>query len=366
MNRRPWVYLSLALFCRLIVVLFSYLRVNPYSQADTIHYPVHAARIASNLAVGVMPTLNLKNVYDIWGLFLSPFWLLPGPSGLYARVILAAASVVAIYNVYVIGTRYHSRQAGLLATLPLAFYPSFVLVHATLHREAAILLGLTTVLRLLVAAGESVSLRFRVVVSVICLAGTTTLRPENVVLYVLALGVGVGVLVATRYERLKLAAGTSVVASVINVVAFRDVISNGVTYLAGIHRHRARGRTAYLVGVVPDNVFELAALSWIGAGYFYFSPFPWMIHTLSDAVAGVEAFMNLAYGIAAIGGLRYMLRQDTPTTVGLVVSFAVASVLYGVADANVGTAVRHRQMFVWVVYLFGAVYVSERIRLVYE
>lgn len=47
------------------------------------------------------------------------------------------------------------------------------------------------------------------------------------------------------------------------------------------------------------------------------------------------------------GGVRYAFRRASATTLALVVGFLAAAGLYGIVDANVGTSVRHRQMFLW-------------------
>lgn len=363
MDRRLLSILIFAFLCRLVALPASYLRINPYSQADTIGYATHASRFATELASGSFPALNLRDIYDIWGLALSPFWLLPGPSGLYARAVLIVMSLLIIYNIYTIASYYHSQQAGILATLPIAFYPSFVLMHSTLHREATLLVGLTTALRLLVAPGGQVSKPVRVIIISSCLVGATILRRENLILYILALGIGTGVYLAARYNRLKQTAITGVLISIVGVIIASPIISKGVDYLARVHQVRARGRTAYFVDIAPTTIPELVAFSWIGAAYFYFTPFPWMIHTISDVVVGIEAILNLMYGLSAIGGFRILLNKNISMTVSLAITFVIGSILYGVADANVGTAVRHRQMFVWVIYVFGAIWISNQVQI---
>ena len=80
-----------------------------------------------------------------------------------------------------------------------------------------------------------------------------------------------------------------------------------------------------------------------------------MVHTPADAIVAVEALGNVMLAVAALWGIKYAFRRSPPLTVSLLVGFLAASFLYGIVDPNVGIAVRHRQMFIWIVYLIGAI-----------
>jgi hypothetical protein len=133
--------------------------------------------------------------------------------------------------------------------------------------------------------------------------------------------------------------------------------------LAWLRGVRARGRTEYLGWVTPETLTSALSFSWIAAGYFLFSPFPWMIENVQDLVVAVEALVTLGYAVAGVSGVRVCLRETMPGTVALLVGLVLGSVLYGLGTANVGTAVRHRQMLVWVIFLFGAVGLVHTVRL---
>ncbi|MDB2276629.1 hypothetical protein PM022_19315, partial [Halorubrum ezzemoulense] len=137
--------------------------LNPDSTADAIGFGNTAEAIARGLREGspylytsssidlpqlLIPLIS-SDIYTLWGTFLTPFWVLPGPSGFYARLGNALLGAVAVYNVYLIARYYHSHQAGVIAALPMTIYPIIVAVQSTLLREALVLFGITTAARLL-------------------------------------------------------------------------------------------------------------------------------------------------------------------------------------------------------------------------
>ena len=366
---------GVALVFRLLAIPLSLLRINPYAQADATKFAAHATRIANGflngqVLVGVLyhdrGTGFVASVLggggssiDIdryWSLLLSLFWLLPGPSTYYAHIVMALLGTLAAYNVYVLGRYYRSSAVGVLAALPVAVYPSFVLIHATLLREVVILAGITSVVCLLVCSPQWLPRWGSTLLAVVILISIVPLRPENVPLYglVITVAVFVGVL-----ENLTLnwKLNTAITGIAVVTAGFTSIslLRRGLDQLRRIHQHRARGRTAYLGSVDLNTVTEAIAIGPISALYFLFSPFPWMVHTPADAIVAVEALGNVMLAVAALWGIKYAFRRSPPLTVSLLVGFLAASFLYGIVDPNVGIAVRHRQMFIWIVYLIGAI-----------
>jgi hypothetical protein len=290
--------------------------------------------------------------------------MLPGPSGLYARTGMIALGVLAVYNVYAIARYYHSPLAGAIAALPITVYPSFVLAQSSLLREAAVLAGITTTAHLVVRSPSILDGRQRTrgVLAIGALLLATLLRYDNGSVYLLALGIGIGVWYV-RHRELDIRR-RAVVGGVVGGIGIAGLIiaPRIVDYLARIHRSRARGRTAYLTETVPTTIPEAILFAPIGIAYFLFTPFPWMVANAMDLVVALEALGNVLFAVAGLWGFRVAWQRDPARTAALLVGFFAASSLYGIANANVGTVVRHRQMFVWVVYVFGAVGFTQQVK----
>lgn len=350
--------------------------LNPDSTADAIGFGNTAETIARGLREGnpymytsssidlpqlLIPLLS-SDTYTLWGTFLAPFWVLPGPSGFYARLGNAFLGAVAVYNVYLIARYYHSHQAGVIAALPVTIYPSIVAVQSTLLREAIILFGITTAARLLMMPPRRNSRRLSYVLAGVVLHISLLQRDDNVFIFVAAIAAALAVqAVKSGYlSRRSVALGTSL--SPIAFVLSLPVIRDGIGFLARTRELRARGRAVYLPETIPQTVIELIAFSWVGAAYFLYAPFPWMIETIPDLLVGVEGLINIAFTIAAVWGVRSLSQKNMPATVGLLAGLAIAVVLYGVGTVNYGTGMRHRQMFLWVIFLFGGIGLSEHVR----
>lgn len=364
-NRIVLGVFALCLLLRVASIVFTLTTgLNPYAQSDVFGFMKSADQIANLLMNGrytALVSYPFAGTYQKWGLLLSPFWLLPGPSRIYAGLVNSVLASVAITNVYVLARYVHSRRAGLLAVAPLGVYPSIVLVQGTVLRESAILFGLTTA-TVLIFATRRLRLSVRTLGAIGGLWLTTFLRPENMVVLVAAIILGLAAF-ALRTEHLSwnllTAAG---VACIPLVFVVRDEIAEGLDYLAATRAARAYGRTAYLPMAIPRDVLSALAISWIGAAYFLFGPFPWMIGSPADLVVAVEGLVSLGFAVAAVFGVRTMLQRRPAMTVGLVGGFLLASLLYGLGSANMGTAVRHRQMFLWIIFLFGGIGLAERVR----
>jgi 4-amino-4-deoxy-L-arabinose transferase-like glycosyltransferase len=335
--------------------------INPETRADAVQFANTAETIASGLPQGRLLTPGPSTTYDLWGAFLAPYWLVPGPSIFYARIGNAVLGAFAVYNVYVIASHYHSRRAGVLASFPMMFYPSFVAIHSTVLREAIVLFGITTAARL-VLTSESSNRLHSYSLAVFCLSIAFIHRPENAVIYAAAVGGGLlAYAVQAGYpERIIGVAG--LVTSVLAIPVILSFVRTGIDYLARTREMRASGRAVYLADVLPETIPGLLAFSWVGAAYFLYTPFPWMVETLPDLLISIEGMTTIGFTVAALRGVRHLLHRNAPATVALLVGFGVAVALYGVGTANYGTGMRHRQMFLWIVFLFGGMGIAEHVR----
>ena len=339
--------------------------LNPDSRADAVGFSRTAKSIAHGM-IEVQPFMIITGqigIYELWGTFLAPFWLLPGPSGFYARLANAFLAAVAIYNIYVLARYYHSHHAGIIAVLPMIFYPSFVAVHSTLLREALVLFGVTTAARLFVFPIEKKKKVLSYGVASIVLYGAYLQRPENAIIYTAAIGSALFVHAIESGYLSKRAIGTGILGFPIGTVIAYPFIREGVGFLARTRQFRAAGRAVYLPEVIPNTVAELVAFSWIGATYFLYAPFPWMVQTIPDIIVSIEGVINIGFTIAAIWGIRSIESKNTPAVIGLLVGLIISLVLYGVGTANYGTGMRHRQMFVWIIYIFGAIGITKYVRI---
>lgn len=159
------------------------------------------------------------------------------------------------------------------------------------------------------------------------------------------------------YPTTKFAANAGVIISLNPVLKYSRRVLDHL-----INIRQARGRIEYLGSILPETILEAIAFSWVGAMYFLFAPFPWMVSLVMDFVAMGEALLNLVYAGAAIPGAQVFRTRTFAGSTALVVGIVVGSVLYGLGTANVGTAVRHRQMVLWAIFLLGGIGIAQYIQ----
>lgn len=352
------------------VALTTVTDLNPDSQADATRFAEMAASIASGETSLETVWSNFGTTDPTWGLFLAPFWLLPGPSIVYARIGSAFLGAVAVYNVFLIARHYHSRSAGLFAVAPIMLFPSFVAMHSTIMREAIILFGLTTAVRLIIVPGRwHLIVRYGLATGLILLA--ILFRFDNAPVYAAMFGVGLCVyLVRWRREFIVPIFASIPITYYVYTNHLLDFLSTHVyhrreslveflIFFRGA-RIREGGRTQYLTEMRPETISELISFAPIGAVYFIYVPFPWMVETFHDAIISVEGIIAIVYSVFAVLGVGYMARKNLPATAGLLAGFFIFVGLYGIISTNVGTAMRQRQVLYWVLPLFGGIGLAER------
>lgn len=106
---------AVALCLRVAAVVPATLQITTHSRQDPVTFARVAEFVAMGLQEGVLQYPEVSRTIHVLGTFLSPFWLLPGPSAVYARIALAICGAIVVYNVFAIGRAYHSHRAGVYA-----------------------------------------------------------------------------------------------------------------------------------------------------------------------------------------------------------------------------------------------------------
>lgn len=354
-SRLPSIPISaflLAFSFRLVALLPPIVAINPYNEGDATGFRAAAITAANLIASGQIPPLDGADIeYDLWGLFLSPFYLLPGPHWIYGHVALATMGALTVLFTAAIVRKWAPSWVAALAALPLAVYPSVVFVQTAYIRDVGVLFGLTAGAWLMIASNRPTVQR--AVFGTLAFGFAAVLRFEVALLLIPPVAVGLVAWLGTRYQ---CGVETGTVASVIGGgVALSIVMRSGriVERFADVRENRARGRTAYMVDAIPETGIELLKIAVIGVPYFYFSPFD--PATVADYVVFGEGLLNVAFFLAAPFGIYHLTVRYPTDGIPLVVGFIGGSLVLGAATVNAGTAVRHRQMFLWLLFAFGAV-----------
>lgn len=109
----------------------------------------------------------------------------------------------------------------------------------------------------------------------------------------------------------------------------------------------ARDRAAYLVGLTPNSFGDLIIQTPIRMIYFLFTPFPWMVTKMIDFVGFIDAFLYFGFMFYSLKGLLYLRKRDKIVFVAISLILIIAFSTFAWGTSNYGTAIRHRQKFVW-------------------
>ncbi len=353
------------------VILTTLTDLNPDRDADANGFASTAARYASGEHTFSFFIENLGSTYPTWGFFLSPFWHLPGPSRIYARLGIALVGAFAIYNLYILVKYSVSKQAATFAVAPLMVLPSFVALHSVIHRDAAILAGLLYVIRLLIVPSRwSTGAKYALVLLSIGLI--SLLRVENFPVYAIMGGTAAVLWGLRRRHYGAITVGAAIlgvfayfvneIGRRLNILDRNETVLDFLLFMRGA-RIRQSGRTQYLTDVVLETPLEVALYAPQGAFYFLFSPFPWLAESSTDYIMVIETTIMLVFALAGISGVVRLWQRRPQLAGALLVGLLSAALFYGIISTNVGTSVRQRQVFSWIVFVFGGIGISGRYHL---
>ncbi len=369
----PGLILLSAFIIRIGGILFTNLiGLNPDQGADTVQYAEWASGTASGMIPITESLSSLGNQVPTWGLFISPFWLFPGPSEVYAQIFVGLLGSFGIYNIYLLVRHYHSDQAAILTVIPLIILPSFVALHSVILRDAAILASLTYALRLIVIPYQMrKSMHITLIIFSIFIASILRIENSPIYLIIIISFICLNNLPKKYYLPVSLSVLISSILTyplIVHILHWLGILRgrDGVfDFLLWMRRARISegGRTQYLAEIsigMPTEVLIYAPLLGI---YFLYVPFPWMVESFIDYFTALESITMILFSIFAVRGWVILSRRNFALAASLLIGFAAFVILYGTISVNVGTSVRQRQTFSWLIFALGAVGFTENYRI---
>jgi len=238
--------------------------------------------------------------------------------------------------------------------LALLFFP-LPFLFASLPMRDALSTLLATVLLALVARALDERDYWAGVTAVPLWAAVFLLREELALLAVIAAVAGGSAIVAVRFTSgeagLRALVPAAVPSGVVGLALFAAVLP--VDALNRRLQYRATGGAAYLEGMTYDSWLDVLLAAPIRAIYFQFAPFPLHVGSAFDALAIASLPALVVVAVAAVGSLREAETRDA-VAVALGTFYLAGVVGYGLVDANFGTTVRHRGIFVFILCVFAA------------
>ncbi len=270
-----------------------------------------------------------------------------------------AGAFLALYA-YRIGSRAYGNNAGKVAGLMAAFFPSLVLWSSLNMRDIWLALAI------IIIAWHAVLLREKISIPSIIVIAITLIWIEMNRAYlvpIMALTVASPFVFGRAKEWYKdLAILVLMLIAIGAVLYFFQAGKGGMEYLNLEEANKQRltlarasvGKSGYLQDVDTSKPLTLLAYSPLLIAYFLFSPFPWDIR-------GVRQLLTLPEMIAWYICIPFVvmtmidaIRDKTRKGLTLLMPLVIISVSYALSSGNMGLAYRHRAQVVTFYLIFAA------------
>lgn len=349
-----WVLLG-ALAARVLVAALDN-ALHLFPKVDALGYHREAAALADAVWSLKPWTTDASSSIQAYARFVGAFYVVFGPSEMLARTASAVLGAVSVLFVHRIGSTLFPERAALAGTVAYAFLPSIVELQGETLRDPLVILLLMGLL-LFVAAAHYRNPRWWPF-AILALVALDSLRTADVGVLAAALVLTAAVLAWRRYGLRRWVRGhrgASAAAGLVLLLLAWLVVRHFLPSPHALTFNRANwaiGGSAYLVGLRFTSWWQVVAFVPLGAFYFLFTPFPWQVNNALAAAAFAE---NLVWywPLAALSwwGWRPAVRQAGG--VAVLSFFVVGATAYGLIEGNVGTVIRHRVQFTWVLLVLA-------------
>lgn len=342
--------LLVALVLRLGLALFPvYIAPLPDSQTDALAFEQTGWNFSQSLQEGL--PIELPEYGGLYSAFIGFIYYIFGQSFFLIQMPNVFVGVLIVFNIYRIGAFLWGERFGQRAAWVSTFFPTLILYAAMTRRETFIIYFLTLSLYYLLRWYDKGEIKLFIFSSLIILFG-------GILHSVLTLGLLVhGYLVLKRWFKeciirrskycIKIATAGLLILIIIGAVlmsglGFYQKFRNLKTLddVGHYQAYTARGRAAYLENLILAKPIDIIWQFPIRVIYFLFTPFPWMISSITDIIGFADVIFYIVLMIHAWKRSSTWLynKRALPLTLMFLIFLAV----FAMGTSNYGTAIRHR------------------------
>lgn len=367
-----WILLLYFCLCFTVIGVKWYLRLD-LAMYDAEKYHQISAKLAGLLRVDFLGNLSEAiPPYAAYTLPLGLLYFLFGVSEPMGQLFNTLVGLGVIVNLHHLAGLWFNRRVADRTALLMALYPYGWVLSATLNRDMMIAFCITLFFRMLAALQTEegrASKRSLFLAALASLLYMGLLRPPLLVLGALALFI-YGMTYRTkpsRRHRLFRVARMILVILVVGVGSAGYLLF-GKYYTATSHLEQQATQfsdvgsmnqrlrisedagSAYMKGVKYSSYQDVVRVMPQAAIYFLFSPFPWQVQSPKQALGLLDSLWLMAVWCYFLKGIKALYRRNRKLALALLAFLVVGVTTSGVLQANVGSAMRHRTMFSFLVF----------------
>jgi 4-amino-4-deoxy-L-arabinose transferase-like glycosyltransferase len=304
-----------------------------------------------------------------WIYFVGLIYYIFGQNQLLVQFLNGLMSGLTVVIIYLITSRLFDAAAARWAALFMAFFPQMVFWSAGMYKDPAILLCIALSMYAVLRLRERFSIG-NVGLFVVSVVLLVTLR--FYIAYFVAFAALATFLFAQKQGIVRLVMTYVflgvVLLGVLNLAVRRETLERQTSYMTLERLQTTRedqamwGRSGF--GQEYDVSTPAGALAAfpLGLVYLLFSPFPWAVSGLRQALAVPETLVWYALMPAFVRGLLHSLRHRARDILPILVFAVSLTGAYALMQGNVGTAYRQRTQISMFFFVFMGVGLSERER----
>lgn len=304
-----------------------------------------------------------------WVYFVGTVYYLVGRNQLLVQFLNGMLGALTVLVIYAIAARLFGRAPARWAALFMAFFPQMVFWSAGMYKDPAILLCIALCMYAVLRLRERFSASM---IALFVLSELALMTLRFYVAYFVAFA-GLATFLFTQRRGgvrsvLTYAALVSLLFGALSLAVKRETLEQQASYM-NLERLQVTRQDQAMWGSsgfgqennVSTTSGALVALP-IGLVYLIFSPFPWAISGLRQALTFPETLVWYALMPAFVRGLAYAMRHRLREILPILVFATTLTCAYAIMQGNVGTAYRQRTQVSMFFFVFMGVGLAQRRR----
>lgn len=347
------ILITIAIFIRILLIFIDQFHTLPMNQFDAQQYHNVGKTIANNFFSAEYPPW-ITSAYIRYGYIIGTIYLLFGSNMWLPIMLNVILSILFSINIFRITNLMFNKKHAKTAFIISLFIPSNILYSVALIRDFIVIFCISEVIYLTFLYLKKGKFR-NIIYSSILMIVIYYLREKGILIII------VPFIYSILYHKIKFKKTLIIISIFLMIsITYTPYFNHYLETMDTIHYFRAEGRTSYLKDTKFYPLDNFIMNIPLGVVNHLYSPLFFQIgYFTKDYIPYIESSFYLFLTLLIIINYKYFIKNIIRNkNQSIYLFFALYALIhlciYGVIDANIGTAYRHRMQITFILVILSA------------
>ncbi|HLR43033.1 MAG TPA: glycosyltransferase family 39 protein [Pseudogracilibacillus sp.] len=359
-SKKILTILLIAYFLRVLMVfIMSFFGLLPYLYDN--NWELDALHLLDDWNIGDFHFTVAGSTVSFYSIVTTIIYYLLGYNPIYMQLINAFVSTLSVFYFYKIAEHIFKHKIAIFSSLLMGIWPTYIYFSSMQMREAFAIFFILALLYNFIIWMSTFKIKHLFLVGLFFVL-SFLIRSQNASLMIIILFPFITYFAwmrSSKYMKVLIIFIVTILIGIATALLFSLGYGEymSMQYIENEMSYRSGGGSGYLTWMHYNSILHVILYAPLRFIYFVFSPFPWQIASIEQILAFGESVLLIYMSFKILKNLKYIWNYCiNKKALFFIITFCLLGLIAnGIIDSNVGTTIRHKLQYIFVIFLLYSV-----------